>query len=93
MTSLIIGIITGIISVILGVWKIASIVHKRRETHEHIAMHLDTGDRFSDLGEFRQAIVEYQKVIDLDKTHVEAHRRIISANKEMIQRIEILALK
>ena len=86
MTSLIIGIITGIISVILGVWKIASIVHKRRETHEHIAMHLDTGDRFSDLGEFRQAIVEYQKVIDLDKTHVEAHRRIISANKEMLQR-------
>lgn len=86
MTSIIIGVVASVISVILGVWKIVTSIHHRQLTQERISMHLDTGDRFVALGEFEQAVTEYQKILELDKKNIEALRRIVSAKKEIVRK-------
>ena len=90
MTKLIIGIIGGIISVILGIWQISSRIQKKRATHEQIRVHLETGDRFMEQREFDQAIKEYEKALELAPANIDAHRKIIAVKRENLLSIAFL---
>ncbi|TKB06099.1 hypothetical protein [Desulforhopalus sp. IMCC35007] len=84
--SAIIGLIGGIIALILGAWQIINQVRTSREIRDKINIHLSVGDRFATQMEYDMAIKEYQEAIDLDKTEIAAHLKIITAMRDKLLR-------
>lgn len=83
-TSMIIGLIGGIIAVTLGLWQIINQVRASREIREKVSVYLSVGDRFVTQMQYDEAIDEYQKAIELERANIEAHRRIITTMREKL---------
>ena len=80
----IIGLIGGIIALTLGAWQLINQVRETQEMRKKISMHLYVGDRFVSQMEYDQAVDEYQKAIELERTNIDAHRRIITTMREKL---------
>lgn len=79
-----IGLIGIIISVILGGFQIFKQIQQSRKINKEVQIFMEAGDRFAKQYKLNEAIKEYQKILELDKDNINAHRRIISVMRQQL---------
>jgi tetratricopeptide (TPR) repeat protein len=83
-TSAAIGAIGAVIGVILGGEQIVSHVREARQTREKVEIYLAAGDRFSGQGQYDEANKEFEKVLEIDKSNIDAHRRLVGVARQQL---------
>jgi len=79
-----IGAIGAVIGVVLGGGEIVSHVREARQTREKIEIHLAAGDRLAEQGQYDAANKELEKVLEIDKSNIDARRRLVRVAREQL---------
>jgi tetratricopeptide (TPR) repeat protein len=79
-----VGVIGAVIGVILGGGQIVSHVREARQAREEIEIHLAAGDRFAGQDQYAEANKEFEKVLQIDKSNVDARRRLVRVARQRL---------
>jgi tetratricopeptide (TPR) repeat protein len=83
--SIAVGFAGTVIGVIIGAYKIVHDLSEARQTREEIRVQISIGDEFLKRQEYKKAILEYEKAIEVDKDDIESNLRLIKAVRSKLQ--------